>query len=172
MDDRAGSVVEVTSEVMNRLAAGVAVMTLVDGAGTRRGMTISSLTPVSADPPSVLMCIGANASSRPAMVEGQRFCANLLAADQVGHSTGFAWGEDDPFTVFEWSPADDGTPVLGGTAAHLLCEIERVVDHHDTAVVLARVTGGAVHKDETLVYWLQKYFVDLVPAPSGATGVW
>ena len=39
---------------------------------------ISSLTPVSADPPSVLMCIGGGASSRPAMVEGQTFCANTI----------------------------------------------------------------------------------------------
>lgn len=172
MTESAKTLAEVSAAVMDRVAAGVAVMTLVDGNGVKRGMTISSLTPVSADPPSVLVCIGGNASSRPAMVEGQTFCANVLAADQVGHSIGFAWGDEDPFEVFAWTPAADGTPVLAGTTAHLICEIERVVEHHGTAVVLAKPIGGAVHKDETLVYWVKKYFVDLVAAPSGAGGVW
>ena len=172
MSEAAEALVDLTAAVMDRVAAGVAVMTLVDAAGVRRGMTISSLTPVSADPPSVLMCVGGKASSRPAMVEGQTFCANILAADQVGHSVGFAWGEADPFDVFEWSSAVDGTPVLAGTVAHLLCEIERVVEHHETAVVLAKPIGGVVHKDEALVYWTKRYFVDLVPAPSGEAGVW
>jgi flavin reductase (DIM6/NTAB) family NADH-FMN oxidoreductase RutF len=148
---------------MAAVAAGVAVMTLADADGEPRGMTISSLTPVSADPPSVLMCVGGAASSRPYLVKGQRFCANVLAADQVAQSMGFAFGEDDPFVTFGWTPAEDGTPVLDGTAAHLLCEVERVVDHHGTAVVLAAAIGGAVAKDEALVYWNTAYYGDLVP---------
>lgn len=172
MSETTDPLVDLHAQVMDRLAAGVAVMTLVDPDGVRRGMTISSLTPVSADPPSVLMCIGGAASSRPSMVPGQTFCANILAADQVALSPGFAWGDEDPFTVFEWEPAEDGTPVLTGTTAHLLCEIERVVEHHGTAVVLAKPTGGGVHKDEALVYWMKQYFVDLVREPEGTTGVW
>jgi flavin reductase (DIM6/NTAB) family NADH-FMN oxidoreductase RutF len=172
MGEDSGSIVDLNKEVMNRMAAGVAVMTLVDSDGVHRGMTISSLTPVSADPPSVLMCIGERASSRPALVEGQTFCANILASDQVDHSMGFAWGDDDPFEAFEWSAADDGTPILSDTCAHLLCEVERVIEHHGTAVVLAKPIGGGVHKDDALVYWMQKYFGEVIPVDSGATGVW
>ena len=164
--------VDLSAEVMNRVAAGVAVVTLVDSAGIRRGMTISSLTPVSSDPPSVLMCIGGKASARPHFVAGRTICANVLASDQVPQSNGFAFGDADPFEVFEWSPTEDGTPVLAGTTAYLLCEVERVVDHHDTGVVLAKVTGGAVSADDSLVYWRRKYFGGLVPVEPEETGSW
>jgi flavin reductase (DIM6/NTAB) family NADH-FMN oxidoreductase RutF len=166
------TIVEVTSEVMGRVAAGVAVMTLVDDDGVRRGMTISSLTPVSSDPPSVLVCVGGAASSRPALVEGRVVCMNVLAADQVPVSIGFAWGEDDPFSVFDWTPAADGIPVLSDTTAHLLCRVVGVVEHHGTAVVLADVLDGAVHADEALVYWRKQYFGGLVPAEPTSTGTW
>lgn len=161
---------QLCADVMAAVPAGVAVMTLIDAAGGLHGMTISSLTPVSSEPPSVLMCVGGNASSRPFLVEGQRLCVNILAADQVAHSVGFAFGDDDPFEVFEWAPAADGTPVLADTAAHLLCEVERVVDHHEVAVVLVAVRGGSIDKDETLVYRNKSYFGDLIPVTSGPAG--
>jgi 3-hydroxy-9,10-secoandrosta-1,3,5(10)-triene-9,17-dione monooxygenase reductase component len=172
MASQTESIVDLAKDITGRVATGLAVMTLVDSDGVRRGMTISSLTPVSADPPSVLMCIGGSASARPALVDGQSFCANILASDQVPLSTGFAWGEADPFEVFPWRPAPDGTPVLDGTAAHLLCTVEKVVEHHGTAVVLASVDDGAVNKDETLVYWRRQYFGGLVPVDPKTGGVW
>lgn len=163
---------DLAREVTGRIASGLAVMTLVDGDGVLRGMTISSLTPVSAEPPSVLMCIGGSASARPALVDGRAFCVNVLAADQSRVSMGFAWGDDDPFEVFPWHPAVDGTPILEGIAAHLLCRVERVVEHHGTAVVLAAVEGGGVDRDEALVYWRKTYFGGLVPVEPETSGVW
>jgi len=154
---------ETARAVMARVAASVEVVTMRDADGNPRGMTVSSLTPVSAESPTLLVCIGPAASMRPSFVTGQAFCVNVLASDQVDQSVGFAFGTEDPFEVFDWSPAADGTPVLAGTAAHLMCEIDRVVIYNETAVVLAKVTGGDVSKDETLVYWMQSYYGDLVP---------
>jgi flavin reductase (DIM6/NTAB) family NADH-FMN oxidoreductase RutF len=164
--------VDLCQQVMDGVPTGVAVMTLVDSDGVPHGMTISSLTTVSADPPSVLMCIGGAASSRPFLVEGQRFCANLLASDQALQSADFAYGDEDPFEVHQWTPADDGTPILADTAAHLLCDVERVVDHHGVGVVLAAVVGGALDKDETLAYRNKTYYGGLVPVDDAANGRW
>ncbi len=163
MTSQSEQVIELCRRVMDGVPTGVAVMTLVDSDGDPHGMTISSLTTVSDDPPSVLMCIGGVASSRPYLVEGQRFCANLLAPDQAVQSADFAYGAQDPFEVHDWTPADDGTPILADTAAHLLCDVERVVDHHGIGVVLAAVAGGALDKDEALVYRNRTYYGRLVP---------
>jgi len=163
MPSQVEQVIELCRRVMDGVPTGVAVMTLIDSDGAPHGMTISSLTTVSADPPSVLMCIGGAASSRPYLVEGQRFCANLLAADQTVQSADFAYGAEDPFEVHDWTSADDGTPILADTAAHLLCDVERVVDHHGIGVVLAAVVGGALDKDEALVYRNRTYYGRLVP---------
>lgn len=159
--------VEVCRDVMESVAASVAVLTLVDGEGQRHGMTISSLTPVSADPPSVLVCVGGAASSRPFLVEGQRFGLSVLSAGQQAHSMGFAFGAEDPFETFGWTPATDGTPILDGAAAHLICDVERVVDHHGTAVVLAGVVAGGVTKNEVLVYWKTRYFDQILVEDGG-----
>lgn len=166
------SLIDLNREVMSRVVSAVAVLTQIDGDGILQGMTITSLSSVSAEPPSVLMCVANTASSRPSLVEGQTFCVNILAADQVAQSVGFAWGDEDPFEVFEWSAEPDGTPVLAGTAAHLLCEVERVVEQHGTAVVFGRVTGAGVHKDEALSYWRRQYYGDLVPTDTEITGTW
>ena len=166
------TLVDLNREVMSRVVSAVAVLTQIDDDGVLQGMTITSLSSVAAEPPSVLVCVSNTASSRASLVDGQGFCVNILASDQVAHSVGFAWGDEDPFEVFEWSPAADGTPVLAGTAAHLLCEVERVVEHHGTAVVLAKVTAGGVHKDEVLAYWRRRYYGDLVPADPETTGTW
>jgi len=166
------SLVDLNREVMSRVVSAVAVLTQVDDDGVLQGMTITSLSSVAAEPPSVLVCVANTAASRASLMDGQSFCVNILAADQAPQSVGFAWGDEDPFEVFEWSPAADGTPVLAGTAAHLLCEVERVVEHHGTAVVLAKVTAGAVHKDEVLAYWRRQYYGDLVPANPEITGTW
>lgn len=172
MTESVDPIVEIAGNVMSRVAAGVDVMTLIDADGERHGMTISSLVQVSAEPPSVLMCIGPAASSRPHLVPGQAFCINVLASDQVAQSVGFAYGTEDPFEVFDWSAAPGGTPVLSGTTAHLMCEVERVVVHNDTAVVMSRVTDGEVYKDEALVYWMQSYFGDLVRTAPDVKGTW
>lgn len=164
--------VELARELMSRIAAAVSVITTTDDDGVLRGMTVSSLASVSADPPSVLVCVGPNAKTRPAMVPGRKFCANLLTGDQVDVSVGFAWGEEDPYEVFEWEANEDGVPVLAGTAAHLLCEVEKVVDHHGTGVVLARVTGGGVHEDSALMYWQRKYHSKIAGTDPDVTGTW
>ena len=164
---------EACVEVMSRIAASVAVLTLEDSDGVRRGMTITSLTSVAAEPPTVLVCVANTASSRPSMVPGQTFCANLLGADQVSYSIGFSWGKsDDPFGDFDWKPAKDGTPVLTGPAAHLICEVEQVVEYHGSAVVMARVIDCCVHNDEALVYWRRIYHGALVPVEEGVAGKW
>lgn len=163
---------EACVEVMSRVAASVAVLTLEDPDGTKRGMTITSLSSVSSEPPAVVVCVGEGASSHPFMVPGQRFGVNLLGADQVDYSIGFSWAKsDDPFGDFPWK-VSSGAPVLSEAAAHFVCEVEQVSQYHGSAVVMAKVVDCRIHKDETLVYWRRTYYGDLVPAEGGVPGKW
>jgi len=152
------AVTEAYEEVMATLASGVAVLTAVGPNGERRGMTVSSLTPVAGDTPAVLVCVGADASMRAMMTPGQRFNANILSESQIAVSNGFAFGDDDPFTLFPWNDDEHGTPVLAGVAGHLECVVENAVDHRGTAVVLAGVTGASLDHPDSLIYWQQAYY--------------
>ena len=149
--------VDACREVMSTVASGVAVLTFVDDEGAMRGMTISSLTPVSADPPSVLMCIGGRASCLPALGEGRVFAANVLGGGQASVSSAFAFGEEDPFTLFPWTHTGNGPPLLDEAPAYLVGVVERIVEHRGTAVVLARVLAGEVRSLDALVYWRKTY---------------
>lgn len=157
---------------MSSVPAAVSVLSFVDDEGRPHGMTISSLVAVSYEPPSVLVCVGGGASSRPFLVDGRRICVNLLASNQADQSVGFAYGEGDPFETYDWEPAADGTPVLGGTAGYLMCVVEQVVEHHGTAVTLAAVTETVPRGHDMLVYREQQYFGGLVPVAPEVTGRW
>jgi len=164
---------ETCVEVMARNAAAVAVLTLEDGDGDLHGMTITSLTSVASEPPAVSVCVGEGASSHRWLVPGARFGVSLLGAGQVHLSVGFSWAKgEDPFADVAWERADDGTPWLSDAAAHMVCEVDQVVPYHGSGVVLARIVGCGVHKDETLVYWRRKYFDRLAEAEGGVTGQW
>ncbi|MEN8112978.1 MAG: flavin reductase family protein [Actinomycetota bacterium] len=167
-----GRSAEIVQDVIARVPFALEVVTLVTADGGPGGMTISSLALLSMDPPSVSMAIGSQAALREEFVVGRRLCVNILGAGQVGESFGFSYGTEDPFEVFDWEPAPDGTPILGGTAGYLLCDIEQVVDHHGTSVVLAGVVGGATRSDETLVYRMRRYYAHLGEPVSDMRGSW
>lgn len=161
MDD---DIVRSTADVLGLMAHGVAVITLTDDAGTRRGMTVSSLISASAEPPMVLMCIRTRASMWPWFTPGRVLGISLLAPGQAAVSNGFAFGVDDPFAVFPWHEAPGGAAIVDGCAAHMVGVVDRVVDNHDTGVVLARVTAAGRHADRALVHCGRSYYDDLVPA--------
>lgn len=156
-------IAQVCSAVMDRVPHGVAILTLVDDAGARRGMTVSSLTSASAEPPSVLACIRTRASMHPFLTPGREVGLSILASDQSAVSNGFAFGVDDPFAAFAWR-AEDGVSVVEGAMAFLVGTIDRVVANHDTSVVIVAVSDGAITGDSPLVHWNRGYYGGLVPA--------
>ena len=65
------------------------------------------------------------------------------------------------------------SPLRDAMTGHLLGTVERVVRHHQTAIVLIGVTGGSVAIDNgTLVYWKKSYFGEMVPVEPHITGQW
>ena len=56
---------------MRRLAAGVAVVT-TNGPAGKAGLTVSSLSSLTADPPAVLVCIARDAAASPIIGNNRR----------------------------------------------------------------------------------------------------
>jgi len=67
---------------MRRLVSGVCVITAINRAGERFAMTASSVTSVSGEPPSLLVCVNRQARLDQAMNESACFCVNLLSPKQ------------------------------------------------------------------------------------------
>lgn len=104
-----------------RFPTGVAVVTFqTSGAGTdedrRHGLTVNSFTPVSLDPPLVLVSIQRTAASHDLMRD-RPFVVNVLGAEQEPLARHFAGRPClDPVWVTE-----DSAPRLAGTLAWFAC---------------------------------------------------
>ena len=70
-------------------ASGVSVVTTRD-AGLAYGLTVSSFTSVSLDPPVVLVCLGHGNRLHEMIASSKRFAVSLLARDQEAASNHFA----------------------------------------------------------------------------------
>jgi len=144
-------------KAMRQLAGGVSVITTGIGA-LRTGLTATSVTSLSAEPPSLLVCVNRNSSALLTLRASQMFAINILAADQQEVANRFA-GRTGAFGAArydgaEWRTLATGTPVLEGALASLDCRVENVVEWHTHAIVIGRVeaiaaAGGAA----PLVYW-------------------
>jgi hypothetical protein len=71
-------------DAMSRVAATVNVVT-TDGPGGRAGVTVSAMTPVSADgaAPTLLICLHEDSRTTPAIAANRCFCINVLREDQA-----------------------------------------------------------------------------------------
>lgn len=158
LDADALRILDVFRAAMAALASGVAVVTTRDDQNRPRGLTATSVTSYSADPPSVLICIDRKAYSYRAMTRCKHFGVNLLAADQEDLAMLFASKESDKFERCEWSSSADGTPVLEGALAHLECRNAFVAEHGDHAIIVGTVIDGAASDRPPLVYWNRSFY--------------
>lgn len=147
-------------EGMSRTAASVSVVTTNGPAGAD-GVTVSSMTSVSADPPSMLICIHHEASAADAIRANGVFCVNLLRDDQVAVSNIFAGlaaaPDGDKFAAGDWVTAAGRPPSLASALATFQC---RTIDCHRSGshfVIIGEVLETAVDDGKPLIYGSRSY---------------
>jgi flavin reductase len=120
---------------MSQAAATVSVVT-TDGPAGRAGITVSAMSSVSADEPTLLVCIHHKSRAAAAILENGVFCVNVLRADQSLISDHFA-GRDpavaDRFACAEWTRQVTGAPRLVDPLVGFDCRLtthHRVGTHH------------------------------------------
>ena len=126
-----------------RWAAGVALLVARDDDGDVEAITVSAFTPVSADPPLVLVCIGTQAGILPMIRETGRFTLNLLGEDD--RRAAAAGAQRMPPDAQRLPP--DGDPVLAGALASFVCTVENEHPGGDHAIVVGRVERVVVGGD-------------------------
>jgi flavin reductase len=148
-------------EAMRRFATTVSIITCAHG-GSRFGMSATAVTSLSADPPSLLVCVNKSAATHRVMSRGGRFCVNVLRSIHSGLSQAFSGklrGEDR-FCLGNWVQTEDGLPFLDDAQANLFCEIVRVVDYETHTIFIARVHSARVQKDvDPLIYQDGQYAI-------------
>ncbi len=129
---------------MRRVPAGVWVLS-VGPEGARGNITVSSLVPVSMEPPSVLVSINHSAEVYPLLEKADVFAANLLAPDQhevAAHCAEHFEGEAR-FARGNWME-NQGQSWLAGARAWLLCRTVQRMAFATHEIFIAEVESVAL----------------------------
>lgn len=138
-------------DALGRFATGVAVVTTINDKGKMEGLTISSFSSVSLDPPLVLWSLQRDALSFDTFAQSGRFSVNVLKAGQSELSNHFATRSIDKFAAIEHHIGANGCPHLPGVLAHFECETVELVDGGDHGIFLGRVQRFEHSEGEPLI---------------------
>ena len=146
---------------MRALAGGVSVITVGRGEDIS-GMTVTSVSSFSVEPPTLIVSINRQSSSWPLLKRHGVFGVNILTADQLDVAERFA-GKDGAkgaarFAGAKWMTHVSGVPLLDGALAAIDCEVEEIIERHSHAIVIGRVLGLQTLAPATaLAYWQGEY---------------
>jgi flavin reductase ActVB len=141
----------------SRFATGVTVATVLDAEGTPHGLTVSSFTSVSLDPPLVLICLGHAVTVIEAFRQAKHFGINVLTADQRAISDRFARKGLDRFDGLAWARGATGVPILPGVLAAIECAVHDRFTSGDHDIFVGRMVHTKVAEGEPLLYFASGY---------------
>lgn len=147
-------------DAMAGLAAGVVVVSVRDRAGFR-GLTASTFTPVSLEPPLVLVCLDSLAQTRDAVLEAGTFTVSVLSRAQEFVAERFAGRA--PLVDPTWREVPhrlgaNGLPVVAGCVAWFECELRQSHEAGDHDVVVGEVLAAGRDRGDPLVLWDRAYW--------------
>ncbi len=107
---------------MRRVPAAVTVITSAEGT-LRHGMTVTAVTSLSMNPPSLLVCLNRKTLLHDIMLLARGFCVNVLRSEQAHLSAAFSGAvpPDQRFRVGSWDVSSDGITFLTDAQANMFC---------------------------------------------------
>jgi len=140
-----------------RFATGVTVASVADARGTPHGLTVSSFTSVSLDPPLILICLGHAVSVIDAFRAADYFGINVLAEHQRELSERFARKGEDRFDGVDWSRGETGVPLIEGVLAQMECAVYQRFTAGDHDIVVGKMVRAHVGEGRPLIHFASHY---------------
>jgi flavin reductase (DIM6/NTAB) family NADH-FMN oxidoreductase RutF len=142
---------------MRHLAGGVSVITVGRGRDIT-GMTVTSVSSLSVDPPTLIVSINRESSSWALLKRHGFFGVNILTADQLDIAERFT-GKGGlkgsaRFAGAQWITRASGVPLLAGALAAIDCEVEDIIERHSPRHrdrTCARYPGVHAHRGAGLL---------------------
>ena len=144
--------------VMGHFATGVTIVTTAHN-GETRGMTANSVTSVSLEPLSVLICVNHAALTHPVIEASRIFCVNVLNDRQEGLSRACARPDTPEATLQGVShrPGHTGAPILEGALAYLDCRVVAEYEFGTHTIFVGEPIDLGFSEGEPLGFYRGKY---------------
>ncbi|SDR34698.1 NADH-FMN oxidoreductase RutF, flavin reductase (DIM6/NTAB) family [Rhizobiales bacterium GAS113] len=152
---------ELFRSAMRGLAGGVSVITV----GTdeeRTGLTATSVSSLSVEPPSLIVSVNRNSSSWSTLKRHGSFAVNILQARHAAIAERFS-GRGGlkgaaRYAGASWITLATGAPILEDAVAAFDCEVEEMIERHSHAIVIGKVVAVRLAEEaEPLIYWRGGY---------------
>jgi flavin reductase len=150
-------------QAMRRLTSAVSVISTAH-AGTRHGITVTSVTSVSMEPPSLLFCVNRRSSLHDPLIRSGQFCVNILQAHQIEVANAFSgrMTGEERFLCGEWTSDEADIPYLIPAQANVFCETDAISSYGTHSIVIGKVRKVAVQGQVApLLYQDGQYTVGL-----------
>jgi flavin reductase (DIM6/NTAB) family NADH-FMN oxidoreductase RutF len=151
----------VTSEefrrACGRFATGVTIASVLDPQGVPHGLTVSSFTSVSLNPPLILICLGHDVTIIDLFRASSYFGINVLAENQRDLSERFARKNHDRFNGLAWHRGETGVPLLPGTLASIECAVDQRITAGDHDIFVGEMVSARVADGQPLVHFASRY---------------
>ena len=140
-------------KAMRSYVYSVSIMSNIDDNKNLNAITVSSVTSVSIDPPSLLVCINKTAGIHDSIVKDSKFCINLLKKSQqdISNLCSSFQEEENRFKNDQWDRTD--IPFLKNAQANIFCKVDEIISYHTHSIVVAKVTESKYSNEiDTLIY--------------------
>jgi flavin reductase (DIM6/NTAB) family NADH-FMN oxidoreductase RutF len=143
--------------VLGAFPSGVtAVAALIDGSPV--GITASSFTSVSLEPPLVSVCIAHDSRAWAVLSKAARIGVSILSAEQEHVGRQLAQRAGDKFAGLDWRATVDGAVLLDGAGAWLETRLHRRIRAGDHDIALLEVQDlDADHDLPPLVFHASRF---------------
>jgi len=138
---------------MRFLASSVSVISAKDSSGKLFAMTASSVTSLTMDPPSILVCVNNGATIHDVLMKGENLCINILQKTQqeISNICSSKELESTRFQNNFWDTSD--IPFIKDSQANIFCKVDETVSYHTHKIVI----GSVIHSQSaetfnTLMY--------------------
>lgn len=148
---------------MSRAACTVNIVT-TDGNAGRAGVTVSAMSPVSADTdkPTLLVCVHYLSPAAEKIIQNGVFCVNVLRDDQTHISETFAGRinnkPQDKFECTHWITRETGSPIATDALVSFDCRLVSNIKVGTHYVLFGEAVGIEVADDGSpLIYTARAY---------------
>lgn len=152
---------------MRRLASGVSIIS-TSADGTPHGLLVTSVTSLSTEPASMLVCVNKGASAHDPMARAGVFCVNVLHQDDDEVAGVFSRSQfrDRRFTESRWTTMVTGAPALRDALANFDCRVTDSIAFGSHTIFIGEVMSIRMRDGEVdpLIYLNGQYRQLATPA--------
>jgi len=144
---------------MRRLASAVSIVAC-ESDGEWFGLSATSVTSLSMEPPSLLVCLNRSASLTPMLHQDKPFSVNLLDRrhQNVSNAFGSSSLRAERFRDGGWQLSERGVPVMAEAIASIECDVGKLVEYGSHIIVIGEVRHVRIGEGvDPLIYCNGKY---------------